>query len=281
MKSIFLFLFSLTISASFAQFGSDFEKRNSPKKKDQHFSSKKNWGDLIWSEHASQYRPIGWHLSAGLTYMLGNNPNDKEQAYDLLPTGLPGYYLEGGMQHLIKKQNKFLHYVDWGLGIKHFGGQEKYELDPIKDRGNFNFGNIFLRGSAHNVIQLNRYNFIDQAIGMNVDFRIYGGKDNQSEGKYLSPLPSDNQGKFVAQLNYSFGFGFKLDDGLFLVPTFQTPILTITEFNGFNPSHRWFNSRYQPMIFTLKLAWLMPKKGCPKVFDGGNGKKQSEQYQMQ
>ncbi len=268
-----------TVEAT-AQFGSDFEKRNTKRQKDNPFSEEKSWGYLLWSENASHYRPIGWHVSLGATYMAGNNANDEGQEYDLNPSGLPGYYLEGGMEHLFKKRQPFVHYFDWGLGVKHFGGQEKYELDPIKDRGSFNFGSAFLRASIHNVWQTAKFNFIDQSIGFNLDYRIYGGKDKQAEGDYLSPLASDNQGKLVAQLNYALGWGIKMKDGLFLVPTVQTPILTLLQFNDFNPSHKWFNSRYQPIIFTLKLAWLWPKSGCPKVFSV-DGQTQSDQYQMQ
>lgn len=280
MKYLMLILASFFILRAEGQIGSDFEKRNTKKQKDNPFSEEKSWGYLIWSENASHYRPIGWHVDLGLTYMAGNNANDEGQEYNLTPTGLPGYYLEGGMEHLFKKRQPFLHYFDWGLGFKHFGGQEKYELDPIEDRGSFNFGSAFLRAGIHNVWQTAKFNWIDQSIGFNLDYRLYGGKDKQAEGDYLSPLPSDNQEKLVAQLHYSLGWGIKMKDGLFLVPTVQTPILTLLQFNDFNPSHRWFNSRYQPVIFTVKLAWLLPKSGCPPVFNN-DGQRQSDQYQMQ
>ncbi len=280
MKFLLIVFLSFVAIQGEAQIGSDFEKRNSKRQKDNPFSEEKNWGYLLWSENASHYRPIGWHASLGVTYMVGNSPNDESQEYKLTPSGLPGYYLEGGMEHLFKKKQKIFHYFDWGIGVKHFGGQEKYDLDPVKDRGSFNFGSAFARAGIHNVWQISKYNFIDQSIGFNLDYRIYGGKDKQADGKYLSPLPSDNQNKLVAQLHYTLGFGFKIQDGLFFVPTIQTPVLTLLDFNDFNPSHKWFNSRYQPVIFTVKMAWLWPKKGCPKVFNV-DGQRQSDQYQMQ
>lgn len=259
--------------------GGKFEKRNS-RKKDSPFSDQKTWGYLIWSENASHYRPLGWHVDLGLTYMAGNSPNDSSSAYTLKPTGLPGYYLEGGMEHLFKKKSKLFHYFDWGLGIKHFGGQEKFTSDSLVDRGSFNFGSAFLRAGIHNVWQTTKYNFIDQSLGFNLDYRVYGGKDQQAQGKYLSPLPSINQNKMVIQLHYSIGFGIKIRDGLFVVPTLQTPVLTLVDWKDFNPSHSWFNSRYQPIIFTIKVAWLKPKSGCPPVFNI-DGQRQSDQYQMQ
>ena len=269
MKTL-LFVSTLLLSFTFvnAQVLGGIEKRNNDRKSKNPFSESRNWGDIIWSSESSQYRNLGWHVDLGVTYMAGNTPNDLDSAYELTPRGLPGYYIEAGMEHLFKKRNKFVHYVDWGLGIKHFGGTEQFQLGDFKSQGNFNFGSVFLRGAIHNIAQLNRYYFIDNAIGFNVDFRIYGGKDNQANGKYLSPLPSNNQEKLVGQLYYALGFGFKVKDGLFFVPTIQTPVLTFLQFTDTNPGHRWFNSRYQPVIFTVKMAWLLPNKGCPAVFGG-------------
>jgi len=255
MKKVAVLFFAIFIcSQSFAQWnGADNQRKGSP------FSDKRNWGESIWSPNASHYRGFGWHINPGVTYMVGNSAADESDAYNLTPSGLPGYYLEAGMEHLFKKQGKVFHYFDWGLGLKHFGGQEKLDIGGTVTRGQFNFGNVFARASIHNVAQLSLHNFIDNAIGFNVDYRIYGGKEDTD---YTPPAGYDNQSKLVAQLHYTFGWGIKVRDGFFIVPQIQTPILTAFNWNGFNPSHKWFNSRYQPTIFTIKFGWLFPKKGC-------------------
>jgi hypothetical protein len=278
MKKVTLFLtFLLGLTISNAQIGSELENRDRKRKSGSPFG--KNRRDAIYSHSNSQYRPFGWFINPGLTYMVGNSAEDESENYDLTPSGLPGYYVEGGFAFLMKKSRKAIHYFDVGLGVKHFGGQEKM-TDQLgnKSRGQFNFGNAFFRGAAHNCWQLSMFNFIDQSIGVNVDYRIYGGKE---DADYSPPAGYQNEGKLVAQLNYSIGWGLKVRDGFFIIPTIQTPILTAVSWNGFNPSHSWFNSRYQPTIFTIKFGWLFRKKGCPKVYDNGEGKKQSDQYQMQ
>lgn len=246
-----------------AQFVDEFNRNQNRRQNEKHFSEQRNWGDAIWSPNASMHRPIGWFINPGITYMMGNSADDKNRAYDLTPSGLPGYFIEAGMEHLFPKAKKVVHYVDWGLGIKHFGGQEKYSVEGVEPtRGQFNFGSAFAHAGIHNVWQLNLYNFIDQSIGFNLDYRIYGGKDDEN---YLSPLAAENQGKLLVQLHYTLGFGYKVEDGFFIVPTIQTPIFTAVSFDGFNPSHHWFSSRYQPLIFTIKFGWLFPKKGCTPV----------------
>ncbi|MEO9533702.1 MAG: hypothetical protein ABJG68_01795 [Crocinitomicaceae bacterium] len=276
-KTAAIFITLFVSSLTFGQIAGGIEKRANKRKNENQFSEKKNWGEAIWAPAASHYRPLGWHINPGLTYMFGNSAADESDAYDLTPSGLPGYYVEAGMEHLFKNYGKVVHYFDWGLGVKHFGGQEKLDLGGTKTRGQFNFGNVFARAAIHNVWQLSLHNFIDQSIGFNFDYRIYGGKE---DADYTPPAGYDNQGKMVGQLHYSLGWGIKVRDGFYIVPQVQTPILTAFEWNGFNPGHKWFNSRYQPTIFTIKFAWLFAKKGCTTV-DDPNGKKSSDLYDMQ
>ena len=278
MKNLLLLIAIAFSTVAYNQIGGisgEFERSANKRQKDTPFG--KNRRDAIWSASLSRYKGLGWFVNPGLTYMMGNSADDNGKPYDLTATGLPGYYLEAGMEHLFKKPQKIVHYFDWGIGVKHFSGQEKYAVDgsTTATRGQFNLGNVFARADIHNVWQLSMFNFIDQSLGFNLDYRIYGGKD---DAQYLSPIAPVNQTKLVAQLHYTIGFGYKVRDGFFIVPTFQTPILTLAKFDGFNPSHHWFNSRYQPMIFTLKFAWLFPKKGCPSVDGMEDDKDRNNNY---
>jgi hypothetical protein len=229
----------------------------------------------IYSHSRSQYLPFGWHISPGLTYMAGNTKEDKDQNFNLKPAGTPGYYVEIGLAHIFKKQKKVFHYFDYGIGIKHFGGQEKYVDEQDNSiKGNFNFGAAFGRIDIHSVWQLSRWNFIDQSLGLNIDYTVYGGKQEN----YGSPIAQDYQEKLLAQLHYSIGWGIKPMDGFFIIPNIKTPILTGYNWRNLNPGHRWYSSKYQPIIFSVKVAWLFPDRNCPAVYDQ-NGKRQSDSYQ--
>jgi hypothetical protein len=269
---IILSLIFISFSA-IAQSG--INKRNNKRKGENPFSTGGDRGQAIYSHSRSHFRPFGFHFSPGLTYMAGYTNEDDEKSYDLKPAGTPGYYLEIGLEHVFKKRRKLFHYVDYSLGIKHFGGQEKLVLeDGTETKSNFNFGAAFARLDIHNVWQLSKWNFIDQSIGLNADYTVYGGNENV----YTTLGTEDYQQKFLAQLHYSIGWGIKPRDGFFIVPTLQTPILTAWNWRDFKPSHRWFSSKYQPIIFSVKVAWLFVKRDCPAVYDE-NGKKSSESYQ--
>lgn len=259
-----------------AQLLKGIEKRHKHSQNADPFSSKRNWADAIWGYHASNCRPLGLHIHPGLTYLVGNSAME-DSAYTLTPSGRIAYHLEIGMEHLFKNYGKIVHYADWGIGIKHFSGREQWTPHSESPRsGTLNAGHLFARIAIHNVWQFSAIHFIDQSIGCNFDYRVYGGDQDTD---YTPPNGFVNQGKFVAQLHYSLGIGLKINDGFFLIPTVQTPVLTGVEWAGFNPGHRWFNSRFQPLLFTVKCAWLFRKKGCPKVFDNGRGKQQSQKYQ--
>ena len=273
MKSI-LFILTLVFAVQAnTQVLSGIEKRKNKRKNGSKFTSGDR-GSAIYSHSRSHYRPFGWHVSPGVTYMLGNVKDDGVN--EIKPFGLPGYYLEGGLAHLFKQRHKVLHYFDYGVGLKHYGGAEKYvNTSEVATRGTFNFGSAFARIDIHSVWQLSKWNWINQSIGINADYRIYGGK---VDGDYQTPAVQDFQEKFVTQLHYSIGWGIKPREGFFIIPTIQTPILTAVNWRNFNPGTRWFSSRYQPIIFTVKVGVLFPKKGCPKVFSK-DAKKQSESFQ--
>lgn len=278
MKRILVMVTIILIGfTSTAQIVSGINKRKNKNDNKSPFSTGGDRGAALYSHSRSHFRPIGWHVTPGLTYMAGNTKEDEDNAFDLKPSGTPGYYVEIGLAHVFKQRKKVFHYFDYGIGIKHFGGQEKYVLengDEIK--GNFNFGAAFARIGLHSVIKLSRWNFIDQSIGFNFDYTVYGGKQEN----YGSSVVQDYQEKILAQIHYSIGWGIKPRDGFFIIPYVKTPLLTAFSWRNINPGHRWFSSNYQPLIFGVKLGWLFVKRECPAVYDE-NGKRQSDSYQNQ
>lgn len=274
-NKLLLFIFSLTFIVFSTTAQLDIEKRKKERDNQEQFSSGGDRGAAIYSHSRSHFKPFGWHVTPGVTYMAGNTKEDKDSQFNLKPSGTPGYYLEIGLAHVFKQRKKVFHYFDYGIGVKHFGGKEKY-VDELnnKMKGNFNFGAAFGRIDIHSVWQLSRWNFIDQSLGFNLDYTIYGGKQDG----YGSPLAQVYQEKMLAQLHYSIGWGIKPRDGFFIIPYLKTPILTGFKWRNINPGHRWFSSKYQPLIFGVKLGWLFVKSDCPSVYDK-EGKRQSESYQ--
>lgn len=235
-----------------------------------------------WSGNYSKH---GIQLSFGPTYMFTRIANPSQTiagnkfTYD--PSGRVGGFLEVGMVHIAKKRNPVIHYYDWGLGYKQFLGVEHEKIDigsGFQATGKFSLGYVSGRFDAHNVAQISRFNFIDNGLGFNIDYRVvsqssYPGAMSVTQ-QYYSP-------KLAAQLNYDFGFGIKINDGFFMIPGFNIPFLGVYEWNhGGNPTIQWFSSRYQPILFKLKLVWLFKRdpNRCPPVYGGPDDKQLQEQY---
>ena len=199
-----------------------------------------------------------------------------------------GIFAEIGMVHITKKPRKFIQYYDWGIGYKHIGGRELFESGLYDDRdtlignlageGEFYNGYLYGRFTVHNVFQINPYTFLDNGLGINLDYAMVGM--NQSyEGSFL-PQTQKFQGNLMGQLHYDFGFGFKPKEGFFIIPGVQLPLLTAYEWNGGTPSIHWFSSKYYPALFKVKFVWLFKKdpNRCPPVETNEEDRKRANEY---
>src|SRR5690606_5120411 len=206
------------------------------------------------------------------------------------PSGRLGGFIEVGMVHIAKKRRKIIHYFDWGIGYKHFAGTEQTRLmihrfgetNEVKGNGVFDMGYLYGRFNVHNVWQINRDIFLDNALGFNIDYRITGSVpgDNSRYNAPFLPQTQRFQQDLVAQLNYDLGLGFKVRDGFFVIPGVHIPIFGVYEWTGGNPSIQWYSSRYQPILFKVKFVWLFKRSPdrCPAVYGSPEDEKRNQQF---
>lgn len=214
--------------------------------------------------------------------------NDTLAVYTEEAKGRLGAFVELGMVHITRRPRKYIHYLDWGLGYKHFGGREitRYSLYDSRDsllgrdtgKGKFYNGHLYGRISAHSVYQLNPTLFLDNALGVNVDY-LFLGRNKIYDG-FHNPETQYFQGNVMAQLHYAFSLGFKAREGFFVLPGVQLPLLGLHEWNGGTPSIHWFSSRYYPVQFQLKLVWLFKRdpNRCPAVETNEDDRKRAQEF---
>lgn len=247
------------------------------------------------------YRRTGLHFTAGGTYTLTRTKPlesnyesdfaDTSYSQSLEPKGRFGYYAKVGALHIFRFKRKIFQYIDYGVGVKHFGGFERYEADmtvndagttttsQISGEGKFDIGYVFLDFNINNVIQISKYNWIQNSLGFNLDYRIYGGEMNYYTG--VQPAsPQDFQEDLKFDIHYKLGLGIKLVNGMYLIPSVETPVFTAYGWDGGSPSIRWFGSKYQPLIVSCTFAFLFKKnpEDCPPVFDP-QGQDKSDSFQ--
>lgn len=239
----------------------------------------------------------GIQVSLGPTYTFTRiNPTEERismgdsiYAYEHNPKGRLGFFGELGMVHITKRYRKYIHYYDWAIGYKSFGGYESTtetaynEHDSIvgTDFGQANFRNGHLSGrfSVHSVYQINPTLFLDNALGVNLDYS-FTGRNKEYQG-FVMPETQQFQQNFMAQLHYDIGVGFKAKEGWFIIPGVQLPIITAYEWNNANPSIHWFSSKYYPVLFKVKFVGLFKKDPdrCPPVEINEQDKERSKQFQ--
>lgn len=228
-----------------------------------------------------RYKHGGWMLAPGLTYMLPN----RIKAYDDVTDSLGNYvndnikrngrialYLEAGRYQIFYDGGYIFNYMDYSLAYKRLSGTEKY----YDSKGVFKQNNLVGNFNINNIIQLSDYKFIQNSIGANLDWRFSGKYETSG-----SPL-IDNTPSFIFSLHYKFGFGFKVTDKMFIIPSIETPILNGLEWEKGKSTYGLFTSRYRPLIFSVRFAWLrLPDKGsCPPVYGPDGDRQKQEQHMM-
>jgi hypothetical protein len=293
MTQISVMRFYLTIILSLSVL---FATAQESKRKRNQRNSRKN-EELV--DFSGRYRLKGWHFAPGVDYTLTRFKNEEETLIDrndtlynatFDPNGKFGLYFEVGRYHLFKYGVLF-NYMDYSLAYKAIKGTESYTGTMMTEStssilantsGDADFKHKYLLGNINfnNIIPLGSYSFLQNSLGFNIDFRFSDKRNNHTNT--FGQTQADPS-RLLAQLHYKIGFGYKLNEKIFLIPSLETPILNIFQWDKFKSTDPMFSSRYRPIIFTLRIAWLSKSKpgDCPPVYGSPDDKAKQKAYEME
>lgn len=290
---IFILLFAFLAIPAMGQKTKKHAKRQGKKEKGKHQeylykNKKRNDFDVFPLEN--QYRLGGWLFGLGPTFMLPY-PGDKDEQvssttdslnpplilstnYDTRPRGLPGIMLELGWFHSFRRP-RGIEYIDVGLSYKMLNGYEKYTtqqwinnqmLSEIEARQAFSDHFLSLNLNAVSQRHINEKLFITNALGINFDYTLIPGRSGGLA------LPKNGAVQFPVQtplqLHYKFGFGIRAKERLLIVPTLEMPVFNILAFTHIVSTHPYFNSRYRPMLLSVRFMFIRKAKNdCPPVYN--------------
>lgn len=268
------------------------------------FGQRKKRSDFYGKSNIEMFRTkYGRHgiiAAVGVTSVFSNDQS-RAQVYDLDPSqeyffrsgGNVGFMAEVGMLHFTKtRKRKFLiidHY-DWAIGVKSFRGWEETRLvERFVDgaigttgRGEFSLGYLTARFGVHNMVKLGKRIGLDHGPGINVDYHVFGSArgDNSNYQPVVLPSTQTFQKDFLAQLHYEVGFRIRAYRMIHVTPMIQIPVLSAYQWAGGRSSIQWFSSRYQPIIFKVKVYFPLKSKkgGCPAVFGSPEDEKRNQEY---
>lgn len=250
-------------------------------------------------DFSGRYKLSGWHFAPGVDYTLTRFTNEEEtllERNDTLytgtfdPGGKFGLYFEVGRYHLFKYGVLF-NYLDYSLAYKAIKGTEEFTGNMVIEstgsslgvtEGSGVFKHKYLLGNVNvnNIIPLGSYTFLQNSIGLNIDFRF--SDKRPYDGSTFAHQQADPS-RLLAQLHYKFGFGYKINEKWFIIPTLETPILNLFQWDKFKSTDPMFSSRYRPIILTIRLAWLSKSKpgDCPPVYGPADDKAKQKAYEME
>ena len=217
------------------------------------------------------YQLQNFYLSPGLTYMFSQEiPNILTNSNsEINAKGRLAFLIEAGAYRIFEKGGNIFNYLDYGFSYKKLSGSE--QINESKSI----FKQRFLTGSfnLNNIWQLSDRKFIQTSIGSNINFKLF------EEG---SPSPN-NTDKLTLAFHLKFGYGFKIKKNLFLIPTMESPFLTLKKWEQGKSSYGIFNSRYRPLIFKVRFIWLKKsgKGKCPEALTSPEDKSRYERNYMQ
>jgi hypothetical protein len=178
-----------------------------------------------------------------------------------------GLYLDAGRHHFVNWGP--IDHVDYGLSYKMLRGTEEFQGVLHGDTGAFvsyashaSFNDSYLGafGNVSNMIQLSNRFWIQNSLGVNVDYHLMGNRG----GSFVPGADWAFPAALPIQAHYKFGLGWKPEPGIFIMPMIETPLLNLHFWEGAKGTLPYFTGRFRPIIFTLRIQWLnkVPDRSC-------------------
>lgn len=224
-----------------------------------------------------QFKNSGWFIAPGIAFTLPfprqeqltgyDSANDTLFSGDFVRDGQNGLCVQLGRHHFWQRRGPIDH-VDYGLGYKMLRGTEEFtgivraenSFTPYASSASFSDSYLSAFGNVSNVIMISNRWWIQNSLGLNVDFRLFGNRG----GAAVPGIEWQYPPTFPVQAHYRLGFGWKPEPGIFILPMIEVPLLNVNHWEGMKATLPYFNGRYRPILITLRIQWLtkQPDREC-------------------
>lgn len=216
-----------------------------------------------------ELRKSGFFIAPGATYFLGYNQSNRQldtlntvTTFESTSKGKVGGFLQFGWFHSFEN-NRLIDYIDFGGSIKLLRGRITTEVTESNILTNqtttsesvldFNDSHLGLFFNITKAIPISKNTFLSNSIGINYDNRVIEGGDySGTQNTVFIDYPPFG----VTQLHYKIGFGFRAAKNLLIIPSIETPILTLIPSENSSPSFAYSDQKFQPILFSLQFLFL-------------------------
>ncbi len=189
-----------------------------------------------------------------------------------------GLYVEVGRYKLLSTK-KPISYIDYGVSYKQFRASQNYDLvredlssaDTSFYAQSFRSHSLSVHFNANNVLAINKNIFFQNTLGANLDYAFAKNLTTEDDSGFEETYQAE-PAQLRAQLHYKFGVGVRISKMWYIIPSVEIPLINAWEWEGGRSTFGAFNSRYRPIIFSLKFTWLT-RPDCPKVWDNDDATK--------
>ncbi len=233
-------------------------------------------------------RPSGLYFGIGGTYTIPAAGND-------------GTFSDGSLTYNVNFENKgkfgpfaefgrwhILNYgpfqsVEYGITYRQYGGSEDYTAMEIPDlmngepastgNGKFNSHYAHFNFLFNSAFKINKLSFAQISLGGDIGYRFINSNEYQIElGNVSSINTIEVREELTSHLNVRLSFAHRVNR-TYWIPFIQTSFVNLRELSLREANLPYFNSRYKPVIFGLRLQWLNKKRGRECAKKGPKNKK--------
>jgi hypothetical protein len=214
------------------------------------------------------FHPTGWLFDAGLTGTMGLDGTQTTTFGDTTLTlstqFRPGISFSAGRYLSLKKGHKIFKYLDYNLGYKMLWNLENQEREITSSGAQESFTNSNIAHYANanlnfnNIISLSDYSFIQNSIGVNVDYRFLNNASATGTNANIQPA------NFIVQVHYKLAFGFMFDNDKAIIPYIEIPVYNITPQQSNFSQLDYFNQSFQSITVGARfMLFTLGQKKCP------------------
>ena len=162
--------------------------------------------------------------------------------------------------------------MDYGISYKKLSGSENRE--SVGKQNYFQKRFLSFNYNINNIYQINDTRFFQTSLGANLDFMLFEEQP--------VPTPS-NTDRLLMSFHLKIGYGLKFQNRLFIIPTLESPIINLKQWESGKSTYGILNSRYRPLLLKVRILWLKrPNRGdCPPVYLNSEDKSRYDRNYMQ
>jgi len=220
------------------------------------------------------YKMSHFYISPGLSFML---PNEIERLGGIKndsinPRGRLAYLLEFGGYKIFNGGGNIFNYMDYGISYKKLSGSEVVKSSDNKTV--FKKRYLSFNYNINNIYQINDTRFLQTSLGANLDLMLFE--------KQPAPTPF-NTDRLLMSFHLKLGYGMKFQNRLFIIPTLESPILNLKQWESGKSTYGIMNSRYRPLLLKVRILWLKrpDRSDCPPVYLNPEDKSRYDRNYMQ